>query len=310
MKKRFLLAAVGALALCACTHRDPQDKVQPLVAHLEPSYESTMPLADSLAVFPDSIVVFKDGTEHSYVVDKENSYEEINLDHYVWNYVVKAGSPDCPDIVKISIRKYLTEFYGPKDRWNQDNVWFTGAQDPEKVNVFKITNEVSPSRMTFAKYPESQPYPEWIMENARFHFQYGIDSSSVPAVVRNATRVVIKDRSVFLSSDQGSVELKIVPLSDYETVYAEGYDWHFITEAAGELPSMKFDMNAGFDFVRLQIKPEERWICLYIDKMGNFNFDFRSWENLKRKVSVYYPSDEDFESTMEEGILPDCSDED
>ena len=310
MKNKVFLAVMCMLALYACkdTPEEVEVKEQPLVAHLVPSYERTDPVFDSLAVYQDSLLLFKEGKVYSYNIDKENSYEDINDRHYNWNYVVTAADPESPQFKKICIRKFQTEFYGPKDQWNDDDVWLTAPDD--KSYSFDIKNEISPVRKTFAKYPESKPFPEWVMENCKFYYEYGADTASVPAVIKNAKQIVIKDYSMILSGDNGSVELKRVPLSDFETVYCEGYDWHFITEETPDIPSLKVNLNAGFDFVKHQLKPEERWITLYIDKMGHYDFDFKSWENLVRKVSVCYPTDEEFENTMEEGILPDYSDED
>lgn len=315
MKKIVYLAVIAIFVLASCKDSGQQKQPdntpaegQAAVLDLEFVYGDTLQIT-SLAVYPDSLVVTNGGVNYAYAIDKENSYEEIEPRYYIWNYAVNAVDPQAVPFAKIAVKKFMTDIFGEKGNWDRDDVLFW-KNDGKGADTYTLKNEISLGRKILGSYPESQPYPEMVMENADFVFAYGIDTAKVPGIVRNAKTLVIKDRTFTLSDGKDSVVLNIIPLSDYETVYSEGYDWYFTTEATDKLPSMQIQLNSGFDFVRQQSQPENRWIALYIGDYGYYNFDFKSWENLQRKLSVCYPSDEDFNHTMEEGILPDVSDED
>ena len=264
------------------------------------------PVSLSATIFPDSIVVVRDSVPHTYVIDKEKSFESIDIMDYVWNFVVSGKGSDCPPCDTISIDMYMTDLYGEKSKWDYDRLILHNG---ENSTYCRILNEPEIPRRLFANYPESKPFPELVMENTRFYYGYQVDSAKVPGFISAVKRVVIKDNTISFSDGEKTTTLEMIPLSDRESVYSEGYDWYFLTKKTETCPGLSFNLNAGFDFERKQLKPEERWISMYIKDIGEIQFDFRSWDNLKRKISVYYPSEQEFQNTMEEGILPDYSDE-
>ena len=260
----------------------------------------------SATIYADSIVVVCDSVPHTYLIDKEKSSESIEIVDYLWTFVVNGKDADCPHLDSIEVGIFMKDIYGDKERVNSDRCLFWNKDDGQ---FCYIKNDVVIPRRMFARYPESKPFPELVMENTKFYYGYQVDSAKVPEFISAVKRVVIKDNTISFSDGDKTTTLEMIPLSDYETVYSEGYDWHFSTKATDICPVLRVDLNAGFDFERKQIKPEERWISLYIKDIGEIQFDFRSWDNLKRKISVYYPSEEAFQTQMEEGILPDYSDE-
>ncbi|MBR5074546.1 MAG: hypothetical protein IKX26_04870 [Bacteroidales bacterium] len=260
----------------------------------------------SATFFADSIVVVCDSVPHTYIIDKEKSFESVEIVDYKWTFVVSGKGEGCPPLDSIEVEVFMKDIYADKERMNSDCCLFWNKSDAQ---MCYIKNDVEIPRRMFAKYPESRPFPELVMENTRFYYGYQVDSAKVPGFISAVKRVVIKDNTISFSDGEKTTTLEMVPLSDRENVYSEGYDWYFLTKETETCPGLSFNLNAGFDFERKQLKPEERWISLYIKDIGEIQFDFRSWDNLKRKISVYYPSEQEFQNTMEEGILPDCSDE-
>ena len=260
----------------------------------------------SATIFADSIVVVCDSVPHTYLIDKEKSFESIEIVDYKWTFVVTGKGEGCPPLDSIEVEMFMKDIYADKERMNSDCCLFWNKSDAQ---MCYIKNDVEIPRRMFARYPESRPFPELVMENTRFYYGYQVDSAKVPDFISAVKRVVIKDNTISFSDGEKTTTLEMIPLSDREGVYSEGYDWYFLTKKTEFCPELSFNLNAGFDFERKQLKPEERWISLYIKDIGEIQFDFRSWDNLKRKISVYYPSEQEFQNTMEEGILPDCSDE-
>ena len=99
--------------------------------------------------------------------------------------------------------------------------------------------------------------------------------------------------------------MEIFPLSDNESVYAEGYNWIFTTKPNGDIPRLQWKVNTTFPDRWNDIREKDRWAGLNIDMCGYFDVDFHSWNNLKRKMFINCPTDENYQRTMEEGVLPD-----
>ena len=102
-----------------------------------------------------------------------------------------------------------------------------------------------------------------------------------------------------------SVDLEIYPLSDNESVYAEGYNWIFMTKPNGNIPRLQWEVTTGFPDDWNDVLEKDRWANLNINNCGYYDVDFHSWKNLKRKMFINYPTDEQYQNTMEEGVLPD-----
>ena len=311
MKK--LVLAVLALALFSCRGgenaqgNEPQKEKENtgIFLDLEPAYANSHGYS-SATIYPDSIIVVVDSVAHTFLIDKEKSFESIESPDYLWNFVVKGKSENCPPYDTITVERRMTDIFGEKSKWDKDRCLFSGKGD---VSAATIKNEPDIPRQMFAAYPQSKPFPELVFENVKFYIGYQVDSAKVPSFCYTTKTIVIKDNKISFSDGEKTEELEMIPLSDYENVYSEGYDWNFSTKETGNCPLLRFRLNAGFDFERKQLKPKERWITIYVGDVGYFQFDFCSWDNLKRRLSVSYPTEEDFQTTMEEGIYPDYSDE-
>ena len=89
------------------------------------------------------------------------------------------------------------------------------------------------------------------------------------------------------------MDLAIYPLSDNEKVYSEGYEWIFITKPNGDIPRLQWEVSTCFPDSWNYTAEKDRWTDLSISDCGYYDVDFHSWKNLKRKMFINYPTDED-----------------
>lgn len=282
-----------------------EDSLKGIELQLKTTYTYN-PVPLSATIYPDSIVVVRDGASQIYTIDKEKSFERVDCKDYVWYFMVSARSENCLPCDTIKLELQMTDIYKEKSEWDYDRCCFLYGDS----SVYcRVLNEPEIQKGLFADHPESKPFPELVMENARFYYGYQVDSAKVPGFISAVKRVVIKDNTISFSDGEKTTTLEMIPLSDHEDVYSEGYNWNFETKATDFCPQLAITLNAGFDFERKLYKPEQRWISLFLKDIGEIQFTFKSWDNLKRMISVSYPSEHEFQVTMEEGILPDYSDE-
>ena len=272
---------------------------------LENAYRDILKVT-SATIYSDSIIVVLDSIPHTYIIDKEKSSEFVEIVDYKWTFVVNGKDAGCPPLDSIEVGILMKDIYTDKERFNSDRCMFWNKDDAQ---MCYIKNDVVLPRRMFARYPESRPFPELVMENAKFYYGYQVDTAKVPAFISSANRIVIKGNTISLSDGEKTTTLEMIPLSDRENVYSEGYEWYFKTKETDFCPTLRFHLWAGFDFEKKEYPPENRGISLYVDDLGYYDFKFQSWDNLKRKISVYYPTEDEFQNIMEEGILPDSSDE-
>ena len=332
ISKLILLLAVVALASCDSTNStkssgtdqssQPEDVTPTLnvmtVKLSEYGNCDNCPNITSIDVDGENITINQDGTPYLYKIDKDESCEAVEYKNYFWNFRITRVEEQSPDYGEVSIPKFMDDIYGQpgkydiypcyisttecyKARQNDDYSFDDGFY------VFTIANEIVLERGFLEKHPESKPLPELSFDIKGFSVIYGVEISGVPNFVKSAKKVMIKDNMVLFSTDTKTVVLEIIPLSDMEVVYSEGYNWYFVTKADGDIPSMRMCVNAGFE--EKVPNPDERWISLSIEDIGYYDVKFNSWPNLKRKIMATYPTDEEYNNTMEEGILPDLSDE-
>ena len=265
------------------------------------------PVPLSATIYPDSIVLVRDGASQVYTIDKEKSFERVDCKDYLWYFMISGRSENCLPCDTIVLELQMTDIYKEKSEWDYDRCMFLYGDS----SVYcRVLNEPAIQKRLFADHPESKPFPELVMDDAKFYNVLDLDTAKIPSFLLPVKRVVIKDNKIIFSDGEKTTELEMIPLSDHEDVYSEGYDWNFETKATDFCPQLSITLNAGFDFERKLYKPEQRWITLFLKDIGEIQFTFKSWDNLKRMISVSYPSEHEFQVTMEEGILPDYSDED
>lgn len=333
MQKLMVLLAVFALASCTSSNNakntDVEQPSQQEDSIAAPANKVTIALTEyrncedcpnitSVDIQGDKLTITQDGIPYSYGIDQVESYEEIQYNKYYWNFRIARVDEQSPDYGEVCIPKFMDDIYGEPGEYDiypcyisttdcykarqNDDYSFDGG-----FHTFTIASDIALERGFLERHPESKPLPELSFDINKFSAFYGVDIATVPGFVKDAKRVTIKDRFVVFDCENKAVALEIMPLSDRESVYSEGYNWSFVTKADGAIPSMCLCVNTGFyeDIPN----PDDRWVSLDIDGVGYYSVKFNSWENLSRKIMASYPTDEEYNTTKEEGILPDYSDE-
>ena len=332
IQKILLVIAIVTLASCGSNNNNnPQanDQLIQDVDSVTPAPTVTIALTEyrncencpnitSVEIQGDKLTITQDGTPYLYEIDNAESFEEISYNKYFWTFRIARVDEQSPDYGEVSIPKFMDDIYGEPGEYDiypcyisTTDCYKARLNDDYSLDsgflTFTIASDIALERGFLERHPESKPLPELSFDINKFSTFYGIDIATVPGFVKDAKRVTIKDRFVVFDCEDKAVALEIMPLSDREIVYSEGYNWCFLTKADGAIPSMCLCVNTGFyeDIPN----PDDRWISLDIDGVGYYSVKFNSWSNLQRKIMASYPTDEEYYTTKEEGILPDYSDE-
>lgn len=286
------------------------------VLSLDTQTSGAAPLATVRITDNNVTINQKDGKSFDYKVNRAQSGESIYNDFYQWTFAIERLSPDAPDFVTMEICDYMTEIYGEPSQFTHNTCILVtpayregeGFNDGEGLSY--ITNKIELPRQYFDKYPTSEPYPELVFEATKFtHYDDG-GAHPLPDVIANAKKISVIDSKLTATDGANSIDLEIMPLSDYERVYSEGYVWGFTTKPAGDTPSLQWEINTGFPDGWSDIPEDERWVNVVISDCGYYsNVKFHSWSNLKRKMSVCYPDDDEYQTTMDEGVYPDVEED-
>ena len=171
MKKLFAAALVLALFSCrggengqGTGNQTENESDKGIALQLERIYTQS-PFNMSATIYPDSIVVVKDSVCSTYIIDKEKSYETVEIQKYIWNFIVSGKGETSLPCDTIVVDKYRTEIFGEKRKWDMDRF----ILKTKEGHYFQIQNEFDLQRRMFANYPESKPFPELLMENAKFY---------------------------------------------------------------------------------------------------------------------------------------------
>ena len=126
MKKLFAAALVLALFSCrggengqGTGNQTENEGDKGIALQLERIYTQS-PFNMSATIYPDSIVVVKDSVCSTYIIDKEKSYETVEIQKYIWNFIVSGKGETSLPCDTIVVEKYRTEIFGEKRKWDMD----------------------------------------------------------------------------------------------------------------------------------------------------------------------------------------------
>lgn len=274
-------------------------------------WSNDCPNITGLKITADSLYVTQDGKDFAYKIDRDKSCEKVEFEKYEWIFAVSKCNAQTPDYKQITVMSHLTEIYGEPDEYEEDLCCFDTKEDKERLftHACEVDGIQGLDRQHFANYPVSKPMPELVFDTKMFSAYSITNAIPAPEIIANAKKISIKDSTITVDDGSKSVDLAIYPLSDNERVYSEGYEWIFITKPNGDIPRLQWEVNTSFPDSWNDIPEKERWVNLSIDKCGYYDVDFHSWKNLKRKMFINYPTDEEYQRTMEEGIYPDVEDD-
>ena len=276
-------------------------------------WSSDCPNITGLKITADSLFVTQDGKDFAYKIDRDKSYEKVEFKKYEWVFTVTKADAQAADYKQITVMSHLTEIYGEPNEYEEDLCCFDTKEDKERMftHACEVDDIQGLYRAYFADYPVSKPIPELVFDITYFT-AYGTfvqGSFPAPEIIANAKKVSIKGSTVTVNDGTKSVGLEIFPLSDNERVYSEGYEWIFVTKPNGDIPRLQWDVYTCFPDRWNDIAEKDRVVGINVDLCCCYDVDFHSWSNLKRKMFINYPTDEEYQRTMEEGIYPEIDDD-
>lgn len=141
--------------------------------------------------------------------------------------------------------------------------------------------------------------PELVFDNLEFH---GLsDATNVAPVVANAKKIVFKGDKMTISDGKNETVCQLDLKSSSEEANPDAYYWIFSTIGNDNLPETNVSIQAEYEeaCIARNEDPKERPISLFFEGMGHlYPKKFNSWDNLKRKLTKSYPSDEEYEQTI------------
>lgn len=305
MKKHLLLFSAAALFLASCGGG-------PIKSGTLYSYDvtksdafentdlSTMPDISNISVQGNYVTIKIGEKEYDYTIDKKESFEGVlstSSDYYTYVCYVNKYQSDAPDLKRVRIHKFMTDFLV---RGEGDFDYFSLISQNDDFYPYEIKGSVDIPPHFFASYDETD-LPE--LEATKVTYIYNPDATDidqVPSAIKDATGFVIKGTTFTLTDGTNSTTLPIFDCSDKESMSGKYYQYSFYTKATNGCPKMFFMMAEN---------PESGSIMAFIDneetgkELGGFTIthnDFKSWENLKRKICVCYPIEEDYEKWAKE----------
>ena len=162
-------------------------------------------------------------------------------------------------------------------------------------------NEGTSDAVAETEYTGEGALPELVFDNLEFYEIEYIEHAEVPDVIKNAKRIVIKGDEIRISDGEKETVCKIDLETSSEEANPDGYYWMY---------SIKDNQPVDGDFyivaeyeeaciVRNE-DPKTRPIHIFFEGRGwLYPKNFNSWDNLKRKITKEYPSDEEYMSALE-----------
>ena len=307
--KKFIFAALVAVGLMSCgvevVKTGPEYSFE-LVKSADFEDVDTSKLLDigGIKVQGDYVSIEQFGTYYDYKIDKVNSYECVEPGspaYYAWWFFIEKVSPAAFNYDALMVKKYMDESWGEDpEMTDYVNIFEKGYnKNGGYCRPYDVKGRVDIPRHFLPNYSETK-LPEIQFSDFDFRTAMDYDSKKMPVVLADAKSIVIKGTNVEISDGTKTVKLDIYPYSDRELFGEDDpdffYTYRFVTKAAEGFPKMSFAVQVS--------EYEENPLFVLMsdedadgDLMGGFTMerkDFKSWGNLKRKICVCYPSDEDY----------------
>ena len=143
--------------------------------------------------------------------------------------------------------------------------------------------------------------PELVFDDLTFSEIEYYEHAEVPPIIRNAKRIVIKGDEIMISDGNNETVSKIDLSSASEEANPDGYYWMFSIKDNQPVDGA-FYIVAEYEeacIVRNE-DPKQRPISLFFEGSGwLYPKNFNSWDNLRRKITPNYPSDEQYNDLLQ-----------
>ena len=170
---------------------------------------------------------------------------------------------------------------------------------------------------TEPEYTGEGALPELVFDNLKFTEIEYYEHAEVPPIIRNAKRIVIKGDQIMISDGNNETVSKIDLSSASEEANPDGYYWMFSIKDDQPVDGA-FYIVAEYEeaCIARNEDPKQRPISIFFEGRGwLYPTNFNSWDNLRRKITPDYPSDEQYNDLLqyinrEEPDLSDLDDYD
>ena len=179
----------------------------------------------------------------------------------------------------------------------------------DTTNSKDVINRVSttekptetPAEISDTEYTGKYAIPELVFEDLKYQEVEYLKDVKVPEVVKTAKRIVIKGDQIKISDGKNETVCKIDLESSSEEANPDGYYWMYSIKDNQPITS-GFYIVAEYEeaCIARNEDPKKRPISLYFsDGAWLYPKNFNSWDNLKRKITKDYPSDEKYNEELQ-----------
>ena len=175
-----------------------------------------------------------------------------------------------------------------------------GRDAINRVSTTEKTTE-TPAEISDTEYTGKYAIPELVFENLKYQEVEYLKDVKVPEVVKTAKRIVIKGDQIKISDGKNETVCKIDLESSSEEANPDGYYWMYSIKDNQPITS-GFYIVAEYEeaCIARNEDPKKRPISLYFsDGAWLYPKNFNSWDNLKRKITKDYPSDEKYNEELQ-----------
>ena len=140
-----------------------------------------------------------------------------------------------------------------------------------------------------------------VFDNLEFSEIEYYEHAEVPPAIRNAKRIVIKGDQIMISDGKNVTVSKIDLNSASEEANPDGYYWMFSIKDEQPIDGA-FYIVAEYEeaCIARNEDPKQRPISIFFEGRGwLYPKNFNSWDNLHRKLTSNYPSDEQYNELLQ-----------
>ena len=159
----------------------------------------------------------------------------------------------------------------------------------------------TPAEISDTEYTGKYAIPELVFEDLKYQEVEYLKDVKVPDVVKTAKRIVIKGDQIKISDGKNETVCKIDLESSSEEANPDGYYWMYTIKDNQPITS-GFYIVAEYEeaCIARNEDPKKRPISLYFtDGAWLYPKNFNSWDNLRRKITKDYPSDEKYNEELQ-----------
>lgn len=270
------------------------------------------PYVKSVKIYgTDSLVICRKDKDYTYLIDKERSSERTHHMYYQWVFALARKDNSAPEYKQFVIPQYMDDVYGElkfrKFLDGYEDACILVAPNNETLR-FAMSNVVDLERNMFVNHPKAPSFPEMEFKVGPFHPFSGVDLSNVPSFWKSAETIVLKGDRLILRGKDSSVDLDIVPLSDYETCGGEIYEWYFTVRKEGLSYTFTISSSSPDEIPCVPTQGEfidSNTLRLLVGSWGDYEVkSVGNCGNFKRGICTSYPTDEEYNNW----VNPDVDD--